>query len=172
MESSPADHRATQIHERFVDVSTFVESRPQPSELMQQRLGLLNQVAKDAKPAPVRLSASRDGGSDAAAREDHPSVVVVVRPVAHHVLWLAQWRAGLAADGGIASTSGINCVTSCVLAPVRMLARGTPPASTTRWCLEPDFLRSTGLGPVFSLRAPHGRKPSRRRLARSRSGVR
>jgi hypothetical protein len=49
---------------------------------------------------------------------------------------------------GTASTSGINCVTSLRLPPVRVTARGRPLASTRRWRLEPDLPRSTGLGPV------------------------
>ena len=74
--------------------------------------------------------------------------------------------------GPTLSTSGSNCVTSWRLAPVSVKATGVPRASVSRWCLEPFFLRSTGLFPVFFPRASHGRKSSRpRRGAPHGSGL-
>jgi hypothetical protein len=48
----------------------------------------------------------------------------------------------------MASTSGTSWVTSCVFAPVRITASGTPWASVMTWCLLPSFRRSVGFGPV------------------------
>ncbi len=51
---------------------------------------------------------------------------------------------------GTASTSGMSWVMSWRLPPVSVIARGTPPASTIKWCLEPGRPRSTGDGPTAS----------------------
>lgn len=37
-----------------------------------------------------------------------------------------------------------------VAVPVSVTARGVPPASVIRWCLEPGLPRSMGLWPVWS----------------------
>lgn len=52
--------------------------------------------------------------------------------------------------GGMASISGINCVTSLRCPPVSVIASGVPCVSVIRWCLEPGLRRSTGLGPGWS----------------------
>ncbi len=57
---------------------------------------------------------------------------------------------GLPFTAGIATASGINSITSFTLAAVRCATSGMPLASTKRWCFEPSFRRSTGLGPVSS----------------------
>src|SRR5919112_928946 len=49
----------------------------------------------------------------------------------------------------MASTRGRSCLTSGVLAPVRVFPRGMPVASVSRWCLLPGLARSVGLGPVL-----------------------
>src|SRR5450432_1594810 len=98
MKSTPADHRASEAHERLVDVVAFVEACAQATELMEQSDGLFDHVAEDSQSAAVRFSASRDRGGDAAAREDHATVVVVVGAVAPDLLRLAQRSANLAPD--------------------------------------------------------------------------
>src|SRR5208282_6356853 len=99
MKSSPANHRTAERKERLVDVVAFVESRSQPTELVQQCEGLLNHVSKDAQAAPVFRVAASDGCGDAAGRQLHPVRIGIVSPVGHHFLRLAQRRADLAADG-------------------------------------------------------------------------
>ena len=96
MKPSPADHRTADIHECFMDVIPLVESSAQSSELMQQCLGLLDHVSEDAQTAAVRLAASSDRGGDAATREFHASMIVVIGAVAHDCLGLTQRRTGLA----------------------------------------------------------------------------
>src|ERR1700733_14259994 len=98
MEPTPAHHRTANRHERLVDIVAFVESRPQPAELMEQGQRLLHDVTKDAQAATVRGSPSRDDRADIPARQLHPVGIGVVTPVRHHFLRLAQRRAGSAGD--------------------------------------------------------------------------
>ena len=59
---------------------------------------------------------------------------------------------GLPRTGGIASTSGSNCVRHVVAVGrgERAGQRDAAGVATSRWCLLPRLRRSTGLGPVFS----------------------
>ncbi len=98
MKSTPADHRAAEIHESLVDVITLIEARAQATELVEQRDGLLDHVAEDSQAAAVGLAPSCDGGADAVAREDHPVRIAVVAAVPHDLLGLAQRRADFTAD--------------------------------------------------------------------------
>jgi len=112
MESSPANHRTSEHHERLVNVVTLVEARSQPAELVQQGDRLLDHISKDAQAAAVWRVSSSDGRGDAASRQSHPVGIGVVGSVGHHLFRLAQGRTDLAADRGIASISGISWVTS------------------------------------------------------------
>src|SRR5271154_6589105 len=98
MEPTPAYHRAANGHERLVDIGTFVETRPQAAELMEQRQSLLHDVAKDSQAAAVRLSTPGDSRTDVAARQVHPMLLRVIPSVTHHFLGLAQGRARFARD--------------------------------------------------------------------------
>jgi hypothetical protein len=163
VQSPPADHRAGDREEGLVNLIVPVVTDPQALELVRRGQRLLDEPAEDAQPAAVRRVAPGDLAGDRLARQRHAVAVRVVRPVAHDHARLAERRApGRPRTAGIASTSGSSCVTSWRLAPVSLAASGTPLASVAKWCLEPFFLRSTGLGPVFSPRASHGRSRSRR----------
>ena len=52
MKSTPAHHRAADVHESLVDVVALVEPGPEPAELVQQRVGLLDHVAQDPEVGP------------------------------------------------------------------------------------------------------------------------
>ena len=135
-------------------------------ELVQQGQRLLDEPAEDAQPAAVRRVPPAI--SVAIARPDS-RIRCGSESYARSPFTFFGFRSGaptLPPIGGIESISGSNCVTSWRFAPVSFAASGTPPASTTRWCFDPFFLRSTGLGPVFSPRASHGRSRSRRSPAR------
>src|SRR5687768_11500855 len=132
MEPSPADHRLADDHERLVDVITLVESRTKPAELVQQRDRLLDDVTEDAQPAAVRLAVAREVGADAS-----PESAMRCRSLSYARSpctrpGLRSGAPGTPRTGGIASTSGSNCVTSCALAPVSVAANGTPLASTAK----------------------------------------
>src|SRR5271155_4061432 len=98
MEPTPANHRAAEGHERLVDVISFIESRPESAELMQQGQGLLHHVTEDAQAAAMFLPPTGDGRGDVATRQLHSVGIGVISPVAHHFLRLAQRRARLTAN--------------------------------------------------------------------------
>jgi len=98
MKSAPADHRAADVHERFMDVIAFVESGAESSELMKQRLRLLHNIAEDSQPAAVRGVAPGQAGADCSARQLHSMRIGVVRPVTDHFPGFAHRRPRLAAN--------------------------------------------------------------------------
>src|SRR5579884_1023610 len=98
MKAPPADNRAAKIDECFMDVIAFVKTCAKASKLVQQRVRLFDNVAKDSQAAAVRLSSPSNRGGNPAAREGHASIVIVVCPVSHHLERFAQRRARFATD--------------------------------------------------------------------------
>ena len=122
----------------------------QPLELMQPGEAAFDDPAVPAQPGPVRHPAAGDAGLDAPGAYQAAVLVVVITPVGVEDLGAAAGRPTRPRIGGIASSRGISWVTSLRCPPVNVTARGRPPASVIRWCLEPGRPRSTGLGPTSS----------------------
>jgi hypothetical protein len=113
MESSPANHRTAECHERLVNVVTLVEARSQAAKLVQQGDRLFHHLSKDTQAAAVLRVSSGDGRGDAASRQSHPVGIGVVGSVGHITSsGLRRGAPTLPAMGGIASMSGISWVTS------------------------------------------------------------
>lgn len=97
---------------------------------------------------PVLNTALRDHRLDALGPEQTAVLVEVIAAVGQHPLVRWRGRPGLPPTGPTPSIKGSSWVTSLRCPPVSVIARGTPPASVIRWCLEPLRARSTGEGPV------------------------
>ena len=100
---------------------------------------------------PTKLSLGHPGGPG------HPAVLVmVIAPVGIQRLRAPAGRPRRPRTGGMPRSSGMSCVTSWRVPPVRDRATGMPWPSAITWCLEPVFPRSTGLGPDWAaLQRPH-----------------
>src|SRR3954452_1454121 len=98
MEPSPANEGFTDRHEGLVDVIAFVESGPEPAELMQQRNRLLNHVSEDAQSAAMGRAATGDLRLDSFARQLLAMRIAIVAAIGHDALGLLQGRARNAFD--------------------------------------------------------------------------
>ena len=96
------------------------------------------------------MATAGDDRGDTASAHQAPVCVVVVATVGVDAPWRCSGRPCRPRIAGMASMSGMSWVTSWRLPPVRVTARGTPPASLIRWCLLPGRPRSTGLGPTLA----------------------
>src|SRR5688572_7709978 len=98
---------------------------------------------------PCRGVAAGNGGADTGPNRDirRFSSWQARSPI---VPRLEERGAALAVDGQDGIRQWISRVTALAFAAVTSAASGVPAASTARWCLEPFFLPSAGLGPVFS----------------------
>jgi hypothetical protein len=90
-----------------------------------------------------------DDRLDAALPDEVAVLVVVVAAVGKQRPRSASRTSNAAAHRRHPSSSSSSWVTSLRLPLVSVQASGTPPPSTSRWCLPPPRPRSTGLGPVF-----------------------
>jgi len=121
-----ADEAAADRKEGFVDVvSAFVADAEAPV-LVQPGDGALDDPALLAEPGTVRALRPGDLRLNAAAVQLAAAVARVVGAIAIQLARATPRAAATAAHGGIASTSGIICVMSLRLPPVKPTVSGVP----------------------------------------------
>ena len=122
----------------------------QSSVVVEPGEGAFDGPAFVAESGSVSGVAAGDDRGDAEVADEAAVLVVVVAAVAVDPFRPAQGSSTPAADRWDGLISGMSWVMSLRLPPVRITASGIPLASVIRWCFEPGFARSTGLGPVWS----------------------
>jgi hypothetical protein len=152
-----------------VDVGAPLISHTQTSVLVKPGDGALDHPALSAEARAVRIAGP--GNPD-----PHPAAVHLLAGGARMVGAIAVDLSRSSPRASAASFDRRNGVhhatkrvTSLTLAAVVSEANGFPLPQVIRWCLEPRFRRSTGLGPVRSPPQRHARGRSQPRPGASRS---
>lgn len=113
-----------------MDIRSFLIANPQSSKLMKPTICAFHNPPINTQAAAIFGISFGEHRFDAATPQSLAMAFGIIRTIT-----LARWGRRrlprLLRIFGIASTSGINCVTSCALAPVKVVARGMPLASVS-----------------------------------------
>lgn len=131
-----------------MDVETPLEANAQFAEAGKPGVRTLDHPAVSSQPFLAFYAAPGNARRDPSLFQVLPAAGKVVALVRMQFVRAFAGRPFRPGTAGIASTVRSNAIESCRLAPVTVIARGTPRASTTRCRFVPSLPRSVGLGPV------------------------
>jgi hypothetical protein len=138
------------MEERGQDIGAALIADRQAPAAQQPGQRPLHLPTMTAQPGAGLHPTAGDPRGDVPAPQRPPAGRVVVALIAMELGRSPPWPPGRPRGPITAGTASTICSSSesCVLAADSPTASGIPPASTSRWSLEPALPRSTGFAPV------------------------